>query len=138
MVNQSHRSLALIAVSVCLVVVLSLGCIPKKLPTSQPGRSGMPSGVYDPGIAPEPWEIDPNLMPIYPGAMPYGGKHFFITPDPYIRVLNFYKEKLPNAKIEETPGSNPSAIFTTELFNLKLEIGEGGVNTVITFSRPKK
>jgi len=98
----------------------------------------MPTGVYDPGTPPEPWDIDLNLLPVYPGAKQFGSKYMLLTPDPYPRVTSFYKEKLPDAETTETPGSAPSTIFSTELFTVTISVGEGGINTLITFSRPKK
>jgi hypothetical protein len=93
----------------------------------------MPTGVYDPGVPPPKWEMDPALLPLYPGSKQFGSKFTFITEDPVSDVVGYYKEKLPDAEVVDTRKDNPASIFKTAEFIIEIGLDESGENTIIQF-----
>lgn len=138
MVSTSRRMTALIILGVFFMAAISISCLPKKLPTSEPGRSGLPTGAYDPGTPPPPWEIELKKLPIYPESKQFGTKYTFLTTDPIRDVALYYKEKLPDAELVEPTEDNPVVIFKTDMYILEIELDEGKENTLITFKEPEK
>jgi hypothetical protein len=125
---------ALFIMGASFLCVSTVSCIPEKVTTSEKGRTGMPTAVYDKGTPPEKWDVDPDTLPVYPGAKSYGRLGNYITPDSFDNVVSFYKNKLASAKISEKGGSDPSVLFKTGEFNLEIS-GEDD-NTLIQFSKP--
>ena len=136
MSTLQRRLITLAIVGVSFLAVNLSGCVPKTLPTSEKGRSGMPTGVYDRGVPPPRWDMDLKVLPLYPGAKQFGSKYGFISPDPMVTVVSYYKEEMPDAEVVESTSPLLITTFKRELYILEIKIGEGGANTLITFSKP--
>jgi hypothetical protein len=132
-----RHSVALIALSAFLLAAICIGCVPRKLPTSEPGRSGLPTAVYDQGTPPTKWEMDPESLPIYPGSKQFGSRFTFITPDPITDVIAYYKKQLPDAEFLEAGNKNSPSVFKTSMFVLEISMDESGDNTLIVFKQPE-
>ena len=120
-----------------LLCASTVSCIPKKVPTSEKGRTGLPTSKYEKGTPPEKWDVDPDTLPVYPGAKSYGKFGSYITPDSLTKVISYYETKLSNAEVTRGTGSDPETVFKTSEFTLKVMTGEGD-NTLILFSRPEE
>jgi hypothetical protein len=136
MVKRAMHFTALLFLGACLFCTAMAACIPAKLPTSEKGRTGMPTSIYDPGTPPEPWDKDPAELPVYPDATRYESRFTFITEDDVADVIAYYKENLPDAEIKEAKTADSATTFITDEFIL--EVKQEGRNTVILFSRPKE
>jgi len=129
--------LALFIMGAGLLCASTVSCVPGKVPTSEKGRTGLPTAKYEKGTPPGKWDVDPDTLPVYPGAKTYGKLGSYITPDSLGKVISYYENKLSNAEVTTGTGSNAIAVFKTSEFTLKVMAGEGD-NTLILFSAPEE
>ena len=137
MVKQRISLTALLVISVLVICLASVSCVPAKVPTSEKGSSGLPTAKYDQGTPPPKWEIDRSELPIYPNSKEFDNWRTYITPDSISDVIAYYEGALPDAQVIKPEGSNAVTTFSTLKFILSIQSGDDD-NTLITFSRPEE